>query len=144
MIGDFSKLSPREYGALTLAYLGDSVYEVYVRTHLLMKGSLPVNKLHRAAKAFVSAAAQSSAVGRIESMLSEEELAVYRRGRNAKSATVPKNAVLADYRRATGLEALVGYLYLCKRTERLDEIMSKIIDTTPGACGDSEQKVEKA
>ena len=122
------KLRPEEYSPLLLAYVGDAVYEMFVRTHLVKQGNLPVNELHRLAKGFVSAKAQSDAVSRLESELTDEEVRIYKRGRNAKSATVPKNADVGDYRRATGIEALIGFLYLKGEFDRLYEIMEKIIN----------------
>ena len=114
---------PGLYAPLALAFVGDGVYELYVRTRLMHKGSLQANKLHRLAIQYVKAGAQAVSVRAILDKLSEEESAVYRRGRNAKSATVPKNADVAEYRMATGFEALLGYLYLSGHSERLQEIM---------------------
>ena len=114
---------PSMYSPLTLAYMGDSVYEVYVRAHLLAGGNLPTNRLHRESIKYVSAEAQSAFMEIIEPLLTEEEEAIYKRGRNAKSYTVPKHAQVIDYKRATGLETLIGYLYLSGRSERIDELM---------------------
>ena len=108
---------------LTLAYIGDAVYEIIVRTIVVENGNAPVNKLNRKVSSIVKAVSQKEAMERIESKLSEEELAVYKRGRNAKSYTSAKNASIIDYRIATGLEALVGYLYLDGRNERLFELV---------------------
>ncbi|MDO4618271.1 MAG: ribonuclease III domain-containing protein [Clostridia bacterium] len=119
-----SEKRPNDYSPLTLAYLGDSVWEQYVRTEILnLYPELHANKLHRTAIGYVSATSQSKAMERVEAILSEQETAVYKRGRNAKSPTASKNADIVDYRRATGFEALVGYLYLKKDTERLQEVM---------------------
>jgi ribonuclease-3 family protein len=93
----------RSYSPLTLAYIGDGVYELIIRTILVKKGNCPVNRLHKKASSLVKAGAQSA---------TPEELSVYRRGRNAHSPTMAKHATMADYRRATGFEALMGYLYL--------------------------------
>ena len=115
-----SLLSP-----LVLAYVGDSVYEVYVRTRLIAENpDLPAHKLHVLATGYVKAHAQSISMGALEGLLSFEEESIYKRGRNAKSPTVPKHAEIADYRRATGFEALVGWLFLDGQTDRLNEIMS--------------------
>ena len=111
---DLRTLSP-----LTLAYLGDAVYEEIVRTRLVLMGNCPVNRLHLSASRLVKASAQSRIMDFLEPMLSEEEHAVYKRGRNANSHTMAKNATMGDYRRATGFEALVGYLYLKNDRERL-------------------------
>ena len=113
-----------EYSPLALAYIGDSVYEIYVRARVLAENpDKPAHKLHVEAVKYVKAHAQSNSMEKVAEMLDEEETAVYKRGRNAKAATVPKNAVLADYRRATGFEALVGYLFILQRYERLELIM---------------------
>lgn len=115
---------PQLLAPLVLAYIGDSVYEVYVRNRIITEHpDMPAGKLHKQSIKFVSAKAQSHSILKIENMLSEEELAIYKRGRNAKSATVPKNADVTQYRQATGFEALVGYLYLSHQNERLSEIM---------------------
>ena len=102
----------RNYSPLTLAYIGDGVYELVIRTILVKKGNCPVNRLHKKASSLVKAGAQSAIMEVIEEKLTPEELSVYRRGRNAHSPTMAKHATMADYRRATGFEALMGYLYL--------------------------------
>ena len=102
----------RNYSPLTLAYIGDGVYELVIRTILVKKGNCPVNRLHKKASSRVKAGAQSAIMEVIEEKLTPEELSVYRRGRNAHSPTMAKHATMADYRRATGFEALMGYLYL--------------------------------
>lgn len=102
----------RSYSPLTLAYIGDGVYELIIRTILVKKGNCPVNRLHKKASSLVKAGAQSAIMEVIEEELTPEELSVYRRGRNAHSPTMAKHATMVDYRRATGFEALMGYLYL--------------------------------
>ena len=102
----------RSYSPLTLAYIGDGVYELIIRTILVKKGNCPVNRLHKKASSLVKAGAQSAIMEVIEEELTPEELSVYRRGRNAHSPTMAKHATMADYRRATGFEALMGSLYL--------------------------------
>ena len=102
----------RSYSPLTLAYIGDGVYELIIRTILVKKGNCPVNRLHKKASSLVKAGAQSAIMEVIEEELTPEELSVYRRGRNAHSPTMAKHATMADYRRATGFEALMGYLLL--------------------------------
>ena len=102
----------RSHSPLTLAYIGDGVYELIIRTILVKKGNCPVNRLHKKASSLVKAGAQSAIMEVIEEELTPEELSVYRRGRNAHSPTMAKHATMADYRRATGFEALMGYLYL--------------------------------
>ena len=117
---------PGVYPTLTLAYIGDAVFEIYVRSYLVTKKNEPVSKLHRAATSYVKAAAQSQYMEILKDKLTEEELAAYKRGRNAHPKTTAKNADVVDYRRATGFETLVGYLYVSGKKERLDEIMSYI------------------
>ena len=102
----------RSYSPLTLAYIGDGVYELVIRTILVKKGNCPVIRLHKKASSLVKAGAQPAIMEVIEEKLTPEELSVYRRGRNAHSPTMAKHATMADYRRATGFEALMGYLYL--------------------------------
>lgn len=118
----------KQYGALALAYMGDSVYEIEIRKYLMEQGNMPVKKLHSMARSYVSAAAQSAFMEKIEPQLTEEEEAVYRRGRNAKPHTMPKNAQPADYKRATGLEALFGYLYLTGNYDRVKELIGIILE----------------
>lgn len=113
----------RTYSPLTLAYIGDGVYELVIRTILVKKGNCPVNQLHRKASSLVKAGTQSSMMEVIEPMLTEEEHSVYRRGRNAHSPTMAKHATMADYRRATGFEALIGYLYLKDDFSRIIELV---------------------
>ena len=122
-IRDAKMLSP-----LQLAYIGDAVYEIVVRTYLIKKNNISVNELHKAAIKFVKAGAQAEIVHFLKNELSEEEWTIVKRGRNAKSATVPKNANLSDYRYATGFEALIGFLYLTGKHERIQEIFKIIVD----------------
>lgn len=119
VLGGNGIVDPREYSSLALAHIGDAVFEVLVRLVVLTDGNAPVNKLHKKARNIVNAKAQAEMYYRIKDTLTEEEEAVFRRGRNAKSFTVPKNADLMDYRHATGLEALFGYLYLKGEKERM-------------------------
>ncbi len=114
---------PLSLPALTLAYLGDTVYDLYVRTALAETLRLPMRALHLEAAKHVCAAGQAAAYRRIADTLSEEEQAAFRRGRNAHSGTVPKHADVRDYRVATGLEALLGHLYLLGRDARIGELM---------------------
>ncbi len=116
-------LQPNQYSALTLAYIGDCVYEMYVRSYLISDGDHKVNELHKKATKLVCAKAQALFFHRIEHLLREEAQAAYHRGRNTKSQ-VPKNAVLSDYRTATGVEALLGYLYLNNQNERISQLMT--------------------
>ena len=116
---------PKELSALALAYVGDAVFEMLVRTKVLSWGNAPVNVLNKKARGIVNAKAQSDMYFRIEEFLTDVEKGVFRRGRNAKSHTVPKNADIMDYRHATGLESLFGYLYLCGNMERAIELFDK-------------------
>lgn len=120
------------YSPLVLAYLGDDVYDLVVRSILVERTNEPVNRLHRKAAALVKASAQAAFFHRVEGMLTEEEAAVYKRGRNAKSHTMAKNASITDYRCATGVEALVGFLFLEGRTERLMELMKAGLELPEG------------
>lgn len=113
----------RTYSPLTLAYIGDAIYELVIRTILVKKGNAPVNQLHKNASSLVKASAQSEMIKIIEPALTEEERAVYKRGRNAHSATTAKNASTGDYRRATGFEAVMGYLYLTGDYGRMLELI---------------------
>ena len=107
------------YSPLALAYMGDAVYEVLVRTRVMNRGSMQVNKMHKKSASLVKAEAQAWIIQALQEELTEEETAVYKRGRNAHSASSAKNASIRDYRMATGFEALVGYLYLTGQYERL-------------------------
>ena len=115
----------RSYSPLTLAYIGDGVYELIIRTVLVKKGNCPVNRLHKKASSLVKAGAQSAIMEVIEEELTPEELSVYRRGRNAHSPTMAKHATMADYRRATGFEALMGYWYLKEDYTRMIELVRR-------------------
>lgn len=120
----FKGVQPRQLSPLVLAYIGDSIYDLVIKTYLIdSKGNMPVNKLNRMSSGLVKARTQSEMIGRIEHMLDEEEEGVYKRGRNAKSYTSAKNASITDYRRATGFEALMGYLYLSGRYSRMMELI---------------------
>lgn len=113
----------RTYSPLTLAYLGDAVYEVMIRTILVKNGNRPVNSLHKKASSLVKASAQSDMIEKLLPILTEEEKDIYRRGRNAHSPTMAKHATMGDYRRATGFEALIGYLYLKEEFDRIVELI---------------------
>ncbi|KMY52574.1 ribonuclease III [Bacillus sp. FJAT-27231] len=114
-----------QMNSLALAYMGDAIYEVYIRHHLLELGKVKPNQLHRGATHYVSAKAQATLLYRmIESgFLSEEELAIVKRGRNAKSGTIPKNTDVQTYRHSTAFEALIGMLFLTGEEQRLAEII---------------------
>jgi ribonuclease-3 family protein len=115
------RININEYSPLVLAYLGDAAIEILTREKLVLAGNIPPEQLHGKALLFVQAAEQSKALENILPILTEQELEIYKRGRNAKSR-VPKSAAPVDYRRATGLECLFGYLYLLKEQERAREL----------------------
>lgn len=118
----------RTYSPLTLAYIGDGVFDLIIRTIVVGKGNTRVNMLHRRTSEIVKAHTQAVIIEYLEEQLTAEEKDIYRRGRNANSPTMAKNAAMADYRKATGLEALAGYLYLTDRMERLLELVKNAID----------------
>ncbi|MBO8172729.1 MAG: Mini-ribonuclease 3 [Bacillaceae bacterium] len=130
MIGQGKRIeNPRLVNSLALAYMGDAVLEVYVRSHLIAEGSVRPNRLHRDAIRYVSARAQADVVRKIFERFTEDEQDIIKRGRNAKSATVPKNVSVSDYRLSTGFECLIGYLYLQGNQPRLDQIMDWLFET---------------
>ena len=123
------EISPAQLSPLVLAYIGDSIFDLVIKTYLLdTKGNMQVNKLNRFASNIVKAQSQSEMIGIIEPLLSPAEEAVYKRGRNAKSYTSAKNASISDYRRATGFEALMGYLYLEGEYERMTQLIKAGLD----------------
>ena len=118
------EVDARMYSPLVLAYVGDAVYEIMIRTKVVNGGSVQVNKLHKRSADLVKAETQAKILTGLLEELTEEELAVYKRGRNAKSYTMAKNASMKDYRMATGFEALIGFLYLTEQEHRLVELVS--------------------
>lgn len=118
---DVSSLSP-----LTLAFVGDTVFDLLVRSELVLEANRPVNALHKAASSKVCASAQATAITKIMPLLTEDEEAVFKRGRNARTGGIPKNQSSADYHYATGLECLFGWLYLKGRTDRIKELYNAI------------------
>lgn len=118
----------RAMSSLALAHMGDAVYEILVRGWLCTQGRGTCGNLHRETVAMVRAEAQAEAVQRILPLLTEEEAAVYRRGRNAQVHSIPKNASRSQYAKATALEALLGWLYLQGRLERINELFAAILD----------------
>lgn len=125
----------KTYSPLTLAYIGDGIYDLIIRTILISQGNCQPQKLHHRASALVKAEKQSQMIGVIEEILTEEEHAVYKRGRNAKSYTMAKNATMSDYRRATGFEALMGYLYLTDQYERMIDLIKIGLEENGGTDG---------
>ncbi|MFP3154590.1 ribonuclease III [Lachnospiraceae bacterium ZAX-1] len=120
----------KTYSPLTLAYIGDGIYDLVIRSLIVGKGNTHVNQLHRQTSQLVKAQAQSAMIETILPELTQEEEAVYRRGRNANSPTMAKNATMSDYRRATGFEALMGYLYLKDEWKRLMQLVHFAIERT--------------
>lgn len=118
----------RSYSPLALAYIGDGIYDLIIRSMIVGKGNTQANLLHRQTSQLVKAHTQSEMIEILLPELTEEELAVYKRGRNAKSPTTAKNATVADYRRATGFEALMGYLYLENQMERMMELIKTALE----------------
>lgn len=120
---ELKEVDIRAYSPLTLAYIGDCVYDLVIRTVVVERGNEPANKLHKKTVSYVKAQTQTAMIEALLPYLTEEEEAVYKRGRNAKSYTSAKNASIGDYRKATGMEALVGYLYLTGQEARIMELI---------------------
>lgn len=117
------------YSPLTLAYIGDGVYDLIIRSIVISHGNKQVNKLHKETSSLVQASAQSLMMRTMQEHLTEEEHAIYKRGRNAKAITPAKNQSITDYRRATGFEALIGYLYLKKEWKRMLDLVKIGLDS---------------
>ena len=122
----------KTYSPLALAYIGDGIYELLIRTIVISEGNCQPEKLHKKSASLVKAEKQSQMMGIIEPLLTEEEQAVYKRGRNAKSYTMAKNASMSDYRRATGFEALMGYLYLTDQMNRMIDLIKTGLEAEDG------------
>lgn len=120
---DMEHVDIRSYSPLALAYIGDGIYDLIIRSMIVGRGNTHASQLHRQTSQLVKAQTQSEMIEVLLPGLTEEEMAVYKRGRNAKSPTMAKNATMADYRRATGFEALMGYLYLENQMERMMELI---------------------
>jgi ribonuclease-3 family protein len=118
----------RTFSPLTLAYIGDAIYDLVIRTIVVSRGNRSANQLHKTAVKYVNARVQAQMIDALEEELTEEEMAVYHRGRNAKSYTSAKNASIIEYRKATGLEALCGYLYLMGEQERMLTLIRTAIE----------------
>lgn len=118
----------KEYSPLALAYIGDAVYELIIRSLVLNEGNRQVQKMHKRTSSMVQASAQARIVTALNDRLTEEEHAVYKRGRNAKSMSPAKNQSVSDYHKATGFEALMGYLYLKKEWKRMLELIKAGLD----------------
>jgi len=119
----------KQYSPLTLAYIGDCIYDLVIKSLVVNQGNKQVNKLHKETSELVQAKTQSLMMRAMQEHLSEEEHAVYKRGRNAKSISPAKNQSITDYRRATGFEALLGYLYLKKEWKRLLDLVKIGLDS---------------
>ncbi|MGL4656054.1 MAG: Mini-ribonuclease 3 [Sarcina sp.] len=123
---EYTPAEARMFNPLQLALIGDAVYEVYVRNYVFNNNQgLSAHKIHVEAIGYVKAKGQSDIMQILEPILTEDEMYIFKRGRNTKSATVPKNANVRDYRAATGMEALIGYLYLTNQQARLRELIEK-------------------
>lgn len=125
---DCKDVDIRTYSPLTLAYIGDAIYDLVIRTIVVERGNRSANHLHKKTVTYVNARVQAKMIDALEEELTEEELAVYHRGRNAKSYTSAKNASIIEYRKATGLEALCGYLYLQGEQERMLTLIKTALD----------------
>ncbi len=128
ILNNIESINPDELSPLVLAYSGDCVYELLVRNYVISKGNRPVNKMNSMTRSLVNAGAQSEMYDIIKDSLTEQEEAVYKRGRNAKSHTKAKNQTIVNYRRATGIEALFGYLYLKGDFQRLNQLFNMGVD----------------
>ncbi len=128
----------REYSPLTLAYIGDCIYDLVIKSLVINEGNKQVNKLHQETSKLVQASAQSLMMRTMQEHLTEEEHAVYKRGRNAKSVSPAKNQSITDYRRATGFEALLGYLYLKKDYKRLLDLVKIGLDSLDNSKTDAQ------
>ena len=122
------KIEGNALNGLSLAFIGDAVYEIMVREHLLRNGSLQIGKLHKMAVEMVRASFQASVFDFLEPILTEEENSILHRGRNASATHIPKNANAIEYRKATGVESLFGWLYLEQKNERIRELFDMILE----------------
>lgn len=124
---DLDDINITDYSPLTLAYIGDGIYEIVIRTVIVDEANRQVNKIHRAASNLVKAGTQAKMIHYIMDDLTDEELTIYKRGRNAKAVTRAKNASMSEYRTATGFEALMGWLYLTGQSERMMKLIKKSV-----------------
>ena len=121
-------VDPRTYSPLVLAYIGDAVYELLIRTKVINHGSMQVNKMHKKSASLVKAETQANIIKAIQDDLTEEELAVFRRGRNAQVHSIPSHASRAQYSTATALEALFGWLYLGGQRQRASDLFDVMME----------------
>ena len=124
---DLDDINITDYSPLTLAYIGDGIYEIVIRTVIVDEANRQVNKIHKAASNLVKAGTQAKMIHYIMDDLTDEELTIYKRGRNAKAVTRAKNATMSEYRTATGFEALMGWLYLTGQSERMMKLIKKSV-----------------
>lgn len=122
---NLDSVNPGELAPLILAHIGDAIYEVVIRTMVLSKGNRQIEKVHKETIKYVNAKTQAEMADKMMPHMTDEELDIYKRGRNAKSSTKAKNASIADYRKATGFEALMGFLYLKGETKRMLELIEE-------------------
>ena len=115
-------INPRQLNAATLAFVGDAIYSLLVREHLTEKPNLKIGDLHAQTAALVCASAQAAALQAIKPLLTDDELAIFKRGRNLHQSNIPKSATVKEYHDATGLESLFGFLHLSKNCERVQEL----------------------
>ncbi len=137
---DIKPVDLRSYSPLGLAFIGDGIYDLMIRTLVMEQGNRPANMLNKHKVHYVNAAAQAKIMDSIEELLTPEEADVYHRGRNAKAYTSAKNQTMIDYKKATGLEALCGYLYLGGHTDRILELVRIGIERT--GLQESEKKIK--
>lgn len=127
---DIKDVDIRTFSPLALAYIGDSIFDIVIRSMVVAKGNVPVSKMHKACSNVVRASAQAEMLAKITELLDEEEAEIVKRGRNAKSKTTAKNASMIDYRNATALEALFGYLYIKGDIQRMNELIKIGLEKT--------------
>lgn len=140
---EIDEVDVKTYSPLTLAYIGDEIYDLIIRTIVVGRGNTKAANLHRATSQLVKAHAQSEMMHTIVPLLNEEEADIYRRGRNAKSPTMAKNASMSDYRRATGFEALMGYLYLKDEFPRIVMLVKTALADYDEKTGKNKQKADQ-
>ena len=128
-IFNMEEVDVRTYSPLTLAYIGDCIYDLIIKSLVIGNGNKQVNKMHKETSSLVQASTQSLMMRKLQDLLTDEERAVYKRGRNAKSVSPAKNQSVTDYRRATGFEALLGYLYLKKEWKRMLDLVKIGLDS---------------
>ena len=129
---DLEPKQTEQYSPLTLAYIGDCVYELIIRTKLVCQMNAPVDKLNRVGSTWAKAATQSRIIEAVTGMLTDEELAVYKRGKNAHTANRSRSATAGEYRRATGFESMIGYLYIKNEFDRIMEIVKAGFEAAGG------------